>query len=260
MRRFTAVLLLSAPLAWADRVVLKSGGSLSGVIVEMNAERVLLDVGPGRVGIPMGRVERIESGASALASFRERAAKIAAGDAESWVALGHWARERGLETQARQAFEAALQLAPGLEDAHRALGHVRHGEVWLPLEESYRARGFVPFEGSWVTPAEHEALLQERAVGEARYQAVREAEARAREAEARAQAAEADARRAEQERATQSEGLPYWWVLAGGDCRGPHCGRGHVAPPHRPPPALPPATPPPPPPQKGKGTMRGSEP
>jgi len=259
MRRFTAALLLTAPMAWADRVVLKSGGSLSGVIVERNAERVLLDVGPGRIGIPMGRVERIESGASALASFRERAATIAPGDAEGWVALGHWARERGLETQARQAFEAALQAAPGVEDAHRALGHVRHGDVWLTLDESYRARGFVPFEGSWITPAEREATLQERAVGEARAQATREAEARAREAEARARAAEADARRAEQESATQSEGLPYWWVLAGGDCRGPHCGRGHVAP-DRPTPAPSPAMPPAPPPQKGKGTMRGSQP
>ena len=255
MRRFTAALLLSAPLAWADRVVLKSGGSLSGVIVDVNAERVLLDVGPGRLGIPMGRVERIENGASALASFRERAAKIAAGDAESWVALGHWARERGLETQARQAFEMALGADPGLAGAHRALGHLLQDDVWMTAEESYRARGLVPFEGGWLTVAEREATLGERAAGEARVQARREAEARAREAEARAEAAEAEANRAARQRDEEASGFPYGWIFGGGTCIGQHCGHGHVRPPHKhPPPAPPPPAPEPP--QPKTGTMR----
>ena len=246
MRRLTAVLLLCAPTAWADRVVLKSGGSLNGVVVERNAERVLLDVGPGRIGIPMGRVERIESGGSALATYRERAAAIAPGDAAAWAALGSWAKERGLETQARQAFEASLQAEPGSEIAHRALGHVREGEQWLTLEDSYRARGFVPLEGSWVTPAEREDVLRQRAASDARAQAAREAEARAREAEARAQAAEAEARQADRERA--GTGLPYWWVVAGGGCNGPRCPHGHIRPlPHvAPTPSSPPVSSPPP--------------
>ena len=255
MRPVAAVLLALAPCAWADRVVLKSGGSLTGVVVEKDDKRVLLDVGPGRVGIPMGRVERIESGASALASYREQAAKIAPNDAAAWAALGHWARERGLETQARNAFEMAIEADPGLADAHRALGHVRQGDVWLTAEESYRARGFVPFEGGWVTPAEREATLQERAASDARAQGRREAEARAREAEARAQAAEAGARRAERERAEEPSGLPYWWVVAGGGgCSGPRCGHGHVAPPRTPPPHTPAPAPDPPPPHK-TGTL-----
>jgi hypothetical protein len=254
MRRLTAVLLLSAPIAWADRVVLKSGGSISGVIVERNAERVLLDVGPGRIGVPMARVERIENGGSALAAYRERASRIAPGDAEAWLELGYWARERDLETQARQAFEAALQADPGLEGAHRGLGHVRHGDGWLTLDESYRARGFVPFDGGWVTPAEREAVLQDRAASEARSQAVREAEARAREAEARAEGAEAAAREAERQRSEET-GFPYWWIFGSG-CSGPHCGLGHVKPPHARPPFHPrPPVPEPIQPPK-RGTMR----
>lgn len=255
MRRLTAALLLLAPSAWADRVILKSGGSLSGVVVEKNHERVLLDVGPGRVGIPMARVERIESGGSALASYREQAARIAAADAEAWVALGHWAREQGLETQARQAFEMALQAQPGLIDAHRGLGHIFQDDVWMTPEEGYRARGLVPFEGRWVSLAEREALLQERAADDARSQARREAEARTREAEARAETAEAEARRAA-ERSEESTGLPYWWIFGAGGCSGPHCGHGHVKPPHSRPPfhPRPPAPEPPEPPKTG--TMR----
>jgi hypothetical protein len=215
---------------------------------------VLLDVGPGRIGIPMARVERIESGTSALASYREQAARIAAADAEAWVALGHWAREHGLETQALQAFETALHADPGLAGAHRALGHLLQDGAWLTAEESYRARGFVPFEGGWVTVAEREAALLERAAGEARAQARREAEARAREAEARAQAAEAEAIRAARPQ-EEGNGLPYWWVFAGGACSGPHCGRGHVRPRHPRPPTEPPP-PPPEPPRPQTGTMR----
>ena len=31
---------------------------------------------------------------------------------------------------------------------------------WMSQEESYRARGYVSFEGEWMTPAEHEARLR----------------------------------------------------------------------------------------------------
>jgi len=76
----------------------------------------------------------------------------------------------------------------------------------MTLEESYRVRGFVSFEGAWVTPDEREAVLTERAAAaeQARAEAeararIRETEARIREAEARARAAEAEARALEEE-------------------------------------------------------------
>ena len=65
--------------------------------------------------------------------------------------------------------------------------------------ESYRVRGYVPFESDWVTPdARREILDQRRSIAEDR-RADAEAAARVREAEARARAAEAEARRAEVE-------------------------------------------------------------
>ncbi|HET7292144.1 MAG TPA: hypothetical protein VFM88_06960 [Vicinamibacteria bacterium] len=255
MRRLAVIALLVPVSAWADRVVLKGGGSVSGVVLEKDDRRVLLEVGPGRIGIAMARVERIESGASPLAGYRERAARIAPGDAAAWVALGRWARDQGLATQAREAFEAALQADAGLAEAHLALDHVRHGDVWLTQDESYHARGFVPFEGGWVTPAEREATLRERGELEARAQARRESEARAREAEARARAAEAEARRIEGERAEES-GLPYWWVVAGGGCTWPGCGVRPAHPPNRRPPVESRPPRPDPHPQPTTGTMR----
>jgi hypothetical protein len=226
MRGACVFVLICAPAAFADRVYLKGGGVLTGVVVERNDRRVVLEVGPGRIGLPSSRVERIETGASAVAEYRARAASLAPGDAHGWVELALWARSQGLETQARVALDRALLADPQNADAHRALGHVLLGGAWLTAEEGYRAKGLVAFEGAWVTPAEREVAVRDRVASAAAEAARREAEARAREAEARARAAEAEARRAEAASAgpgSVTTGIPYWWVVAGSACHGPRC-------------------------------------
>lgn len=260
MRRACLVLLLLAPTALADRVILKGGGVLNGVIVERSDKGVVLEVGPGRVGLPASRIERIETGGSALATYRERAAATPAGDAAAWAQLGLWARDNGLETQAHAAFEQALQADPGNADAHRALGHVVHGGAWLTREQSNRAQGLVLFEGDWMTPAERDMALQERFARAAADAARRDAEARVREAEARAEAAEAAARRAEAAQADTSAGIPYWWAVSGSGCTIPGCYGYRPPRPTREP--HPPAAPPPPapkPPQRDMGRTQRSE-
>lgn len=244
MRRACLILLLLAPTALADRVILKGGGVLSGVIVERTEKGVVLEVGPGRIGLPASRIERIEIGTSALGVYRTRAAAIPPGDAAAWAELGLWARDQGIETQARAAFEQALHADPGNADAHRALGHVLQGGAWLTREQSYRAQGLVLYEGQWMTPAERESALQERTARAAIDAARREADARVREAEARAQAAEVAARRAEAARTETTGGIPYWWTVAGSGCNIPGC-YGYRPP--RPQPHHTPAPPPPPP-------------
>ena len=73
------------------------------------------------------------------------------------------------------------------------------------------------FEGEWITPAEHEAILRQRAA-EAEQSARRRAEARVREAEARAEEAEARARRPRTSGRgpAGSEGLPLWYGWGAG--------------------------------------------
>ena len=85
-------------------------------------------------------------------------------------------------------------------------------------DEGYRARGYVRFEGEWITPAEHEAILRERAQ-EADLERARQADTRVAEAEARAQEAEAGADEAEARAAAtqpQTEGLPLWYGWGAG--------------------------------------------
>src|SRR6185436_6114388 len=100
--------------------------------------------------------------------YRHRAAHLAPDDTEGWLVLGEWAREQGLHDQARRAFESVLAADPGHAAAHRALGHVSTDDRWMTREDSLRARGYVRFEGEWITADERQVILEERRVAEER--------------------------------------------------------------------------------------------
>src|SRR5262245_4760441 len=112
----TSVVVLSMALLGgavrADEVILKSGGKVSGRVVSRTEKSVEVDVGAGRISVPMSSVVRIEDGRSALHEYEERAGRIAAADVEAWVALGEWAAGQGLSSQAREAYHRALAAAP----------------------------------------------------------------------------------------------------------------------------------------------------
>jgi len=211
-------LALSPGLGFADEVFLRGGGQLTGEVVEKGSDSILVDVGTGRIGLPLSSVERIVPGQTPLVVYRQRATALAPEDAAGWRALGQWAREQGLDEQARAAFENAVAADPGDVAAHRALGHVQVRGEWMTREESLRARGYVLFEGAWVTADQKQETLEQRqaaaeergrwAESEAR---VREAEARTRQADATARMAEVDAARAEFDlrRAEHDARLPW---------------------------------------------------
>jgi hypothetical protein len=198
--------LQAAGLAAADEVFIRGGGRLSGEVVEHGPDSILVDIGTGQIGLPLSHVDRIVPGPTPVGLYRKRAASLEPDDVEGWLALGRFAREHDLETNAREAFDNVLAVDPANVAAHRALGHLQLDGRWMTRDESYLARGYVRFEGAWVTPEERRALFEDRraraeerrtrAEADAR---IREAEARARVAEAEAQRAEADLRRAESE-------------------------------------------------------------
>jgi hypothetical protein len=186
-----------AAQAAADDVYLVNGRRLSGRVVDSNGHRIVIEVGPGRITLPASQVERVVSGVSAFERFEERAAKLAASDAEGWLSLGIWARDQGLATQARVAFERVLVADPGNPIANAGVGRVSLEGRWVTEDERYRAQGYVRHAGRWVTLQERELELRERIAETEARRAQAEAEARVREAEARARAAEAEARAAE---------------------------------------------------------------
>lgn len=201
----TTVTLLPAT---ADEVFLKGGGRLQGVVVERTQKAIVVETGPGRVTFPTSVVERVVEGRSPLEVYRERAAELALDDAAGWASLARWADERDLPTQSREAWAQSLRGNPSSPEANEALGRVQLNGTWVAEDEAFRARGYVPYDGRWVTPAEHEALLRERAAQDASERERREAQLRVREAEARAQ--EAMALAASANAGSADQGLPLW--------------------------------------------------
>jgi hypothetical protein len=206
-------------LGAADTIYLKGGGRVEGQVVEQTADRVVIEVSAGQVTLPRTRIDRMTLGSTALAQFRARASRLASNDVAGWLALADWAADNDLATQARQAYAHVLEVEPMNGVAHQALGDVFTGGRWLSADESYRARGYMEFEGEWVRPEERQALLQERALRAAESRARAESDARVREAEARARAAEAEAHRMEveaEQAAAGDGGIPYPYVFGGG--------------------------------------------
>lgn len=215
-----ALAFLTLPvLAAADEVLLKSGGRLSGRIVSRTATSIEVDVGAGKVTVPASSVLRIEEGHSSLQEYEDRAARIAPNDAEGWSALGQWASGQGLGSQATAAYNRALSASPNDPRANEGVGNMQVNGRWVSEDEGYRAKGYVRFEGEWMTPAEHDAILRERAADAAHERERQASETRAREADARAQEAEARAKKAEADAKAADEanqGLPVWYGWGAG--------------------------------------------
>ena len=186
MRRAIVVIALVAAPVFADEVYLRGGGRFSGEIVEQTEDSVTVDIGGGYLSAPMASVVRIEEGVSPLTEYRTRAASIPPGDAEAWRELARWAEKETLSSQAWEAYSQVVEILPDDDEANRALGRVLLGGSWVTEEESYRARGYVEFEGEWMMPAERQAILDERRAGE-------QADRQANEAEIRAIQADIDA-------------------------------------------------------------------
>jgi hypothetical protein len=188
----------------ADVLHLKRGGRLEGIVVLETPSAVTLDMGLGRVSVPRSSVNRIERKESALSEYRSRLASVLPGDIAAHADLARFAGDRGLKSEARLLWARVASLDPGSVEAHLALGHVLVAGTYMDEDEAYRARGYISFDGRWMTPAEQAFLLREREaralderrMGEAR-RAAREADDRARRAEAvaeRARASSADSR------------------------------------------------------------------
>ena len=111
----------------------------------------------------MSTVVRIDKSTSPLQEYRARAATLTDQDVEGWRELARWAANQGLGTQAREAYThvTAARSRRRRGEPRRSVSS-QHDGRWVTEEESYLARGFVKFEGEWMTPGERQAILAER--------------------------------------------------------------------------------------------------
>jgi hypothetical protein len=162
VKRVIVVMVLAAGPVLADDIYLRGGGRITGQIVEQTDDSVTVDIGGGTISARMSTVVKIDKNNSPLQEYRERAAKIPAGDAEAWRELARWATGYALSSQVREAYREVVAILPDDEEANTALGMVQVNGKWITEEENYRAQGYVQFEGKWMTPAEEQSILAER--------------------------------------------------------------------------------------------------
>jgi predicted esterase len=140
-------LFLSLALAgalWADKVHLKTGGTLEGQVT-YNGDKVVVTTKVGSATFRADEILGVERVATAEEEYRERAKALKPDDAQGHYQLALWCLEKDLKEQADAEARAALVADAGHEGAHRLLGHVL-------------------LRGRWVTEAEQQAEVAQAAL------------------------------------------------------------------------------------------------
>jgi tetratricopeptide (TPR) repeat protein len=153
----------------ADTVTLEDGRVLEGKILKRTKDAVEVEVTKGDLTAvsyyAAKEVSEVKYGPAPREAlekeFQERF-EDTKGTADAWYELGRWCTEQFLLKKAGQAFRKALEFDPDHELTRRALGYVFYDGKWAREEDVMIAKGFVKFEGSWVTPDERERVLEGR--------------------------------------------------------------------------------------------------
>jgi hypothetical protein len=141
----------------ADRLTLRGGGVLEGVVLPESAANDTLQVLTRSSARPFpierAKVLEVETVEDALREYLHRR-EAARDSAEQEYALGAWCEENGLTGPAQVHFQETLRLDPRHELAHKKLGHVLHDGRWITYDELRRSRGLVKYRGKWISPEE----------------------------------------------------------------------------------------------------------
>ena len=156
--------------AAADVVHLKSGGELTGEIVEETSTHVVISTRFGKQRLERSKIARIVKGDTPEQAIKKRLAALDPADAEGRFALYEEAKKARLRKLAEELLSATL----AADDQHKGANE-GHGvecstaaSYVTPAErdrlekearaEEMRAQGLVEFEGRFVTPEEKSKL------------------------------------------------------------------------------------------------------
>src|SRR5262249_24587569 len=121
-----AGLALAAP-AWGDRIILKSGGEIRGVVVpdasQPNKVSVQTETSARPVVFAKSQVAKIQTVSSKLDDYLARRSKLAS-TAEAEYQLGVWCEENKLLGPAEIQYRRAVAIDENHALAHKKLGHV----------------------------------------------------------------------------------------------------------------------------------------
>jgi hypothetical protein len=146
----------TAPLR-GDLIVLRGGTQIEGKVVPdpKNKDRVQVWLLKSRnpLSFQKGQIAEVVAKPSALDGYIEKRANVENTPAAQFE-LGTWCEENKLAELAKLHYENALGADSTFEAAHKKLGHVYRGNVWLSREELSEAQGLVKYKGRWISADE----------------------------------------------------------------------------------------------------------
>ncbi len=170
--------LATAPRCPADLLMLNSGGIVRGRVSDAASSTagkraaaddrrraesaiVVTTLTGARLVIPASDVRNIKRRSLVVEEFEVRNRQAPEQVPALWT-LAEWCKTKGLRTQREDVLRRILALDPDYVPAHQGLGQIKRDGQWTTPDEEMRSRGFVKFEGRYVTEQEIEILKKLR--------------------------------------------------------------------------------------------------
>ena len=165
-----AALLASALVARGDVVVTKDGKTYEGKVVVDNEVRVVVETTfDGTKEVARADVKSIDVHVPPLRVQLTVRMEQSKGDAAALTELAAWAKGKGFKDEVADVWKKVLEADPQNVRAHKALGHLKVGAVWMTPEEkaaadkaafeaAQQAKGLVEYQGKWIPKEDKEAL------------------------------------------------------------------------------------------------------
>lgn len=153
--------LILASRARADRIVLRGGTEVPGVVVSDpdHADQVMVQTATASKPIvfPKEQVVKVVAEPGPLDEYFRRCDQVEE-TAEAQYEFARWCESRKLTGLAEVHDRRAVALDPSFGPSQKKLGRVLHGDRWLTCDELKEAQGLIKVGGRWISKQEKDEI------------------------------------------------------------------------------------------------------
>ncbi len=154
--------------AGADRIRLRGGGEIQGVVLPATAEAeeakvlVLTRSSSRPLEFRPEQVVKVIHEQDELREYLDRREQERTSGEEEFQ-FGLWCEQNGLTGPAEIHYRNAVELDQDHAGAHKKLGHVLYNGSWMTYDEQRQRQGLIKYKGHWISPQEKQELDEKEA-------------------------------------------------------------------------------------------------